>query len=147
MLAELETLSTPSNVWNDVDIDRGLRLVDCVMRFMLSECHTFIAERKHEPMLVWYGFDGTEHRYKKSKLSCIGKHMTVRRLRAKQEFLQHRCFYIGAIGGTCAMAFEAVLLTSKTVWSHFEAYRQSAVHPRLHSHVSILVKLSRKQFS
>ena len=140
MLEQLDELTKCSNVWEGKDAGVALQIVACVGQFLLCEDRDFIHNRREEPICVWFASDGTEHRYKKSKLARLGSGIAIRRLRAKADFLQQRLFCFDSCGGRCSLIPEAVVMLNKTVWAHFEQQRHVAPHPRFLGHRLTLVQ-------
>ena len=118
----------------------ALQIVHCTSVFLEEEYARFVRDRETEPIATWFAADGTEHRHKRTKIAQVGKHIAVRRLRTKNEFLQQRYFVISSTGARTCLVPEAVVLTCKTIWAHFEGQRAVAAHPRALGHNSILVR-------
>ena len=140
MDSEVDLLTKASNVWTDKDYGRALEIVQCTTQVLRQEYTQFVSSRQDEALATWYGADGTSHKYKKSKLKKIGRHIAVRRLRHTTEFLQQRFFIIASNGSRSFLIPEAIVLSCKTVWAHFNQQRSMSQHPRELGHRGVLVR-------
>ena len=129
----------PHTVLHGRDIDKVVRLAECLKEFLMAQCRRFVSERRHQPILEVFMSDGapltTTCRFKRS----LGSE-TIRRTGKKcKEYLIQRLFLMD-ISGECKVYFQdPIPMKDKSAWTHHRAQYDMWPLARTMKHTSIII--------
>ena len=135
----VEKFSRPHTVRQGRDIDKVVRLVECLKEFLMAQCRRFVSERRHQPILEVFMSDGapltTTCRFKRS----LGSEAIRRKGKKCTEYLMQRLFPMD-ISGECKVLFQdPIPMKDKSAWTHHRAQYDMWPLARTMKHTSIII--------